>query len=459
MVLKLYNSLTRVKEEFQPIKSDEVSMYVCGPTVYNPPHIGNARAAVVFDVLYRSLQRHYPNVHYVRNITDLDDKINAAALEQNISVTEITDKYTKQYHSDTSALGVLSPDVEPKATEHIPQMIELIQTLLSKGNAYVKDGHVLFDVPSFSAYGSLSGQKLLDMQAGSRIEIEAYKNSPFDFVLWKPSPDDLPGWDSPWGRGRPGWHMECSAMIKEHLGSVIDIHGGGNDLQFPHHENEIAQSCCANDEAVLAKYWIHNGFVEIGDEKMSKSLGNVLLVKDLLNQYPGEGIRLALIKTKYREPISWSVELLDNAQEQLNKVYGTLRRLSSVDVQDQKLEPSQRFCDAMDDDLNTSLAITELMSLAGEANRENNNSELAIIKRNILGAGNELGLLQNSPDEWFKSNPAIDLDLKKVEVLIAKRNTARMASDWGSADAARDELLNMGVQILDTENGTEWRAK
>jgi cysteinyl-tRNA synthetase len=459
VVLKLYNSLTRVKEEFQPIKSDEVSMYVCGPTVYNPPHIGNARAAVVFDVLYRSLQRHYPNVHYVRNITDLDDKINAAALEQNISVTEITDKYTEQYHSDTSALGVLPPDVEPKATEHIPQMIELIQTLLSKGNAYVKDGHVLFDVPSFSSYGSLSGQKLVDMQAGLRIEIEAYKNSPFDFVLWKPSPDDLPGWDSPWGRGRPGWHMECSAMIKEHLGSVIDIHGGGNDLQFPHHENEIAQSCCANEEAVLAKYWIHNGFVEIGDEKMSKSLGNVLLVKDLLNLYPGEVIRLALIKTKYREPISWSVELLDKAQEQLNKVYGTLRRLSSVDVQDQKLEPSQRFCDAMDDDLNTSLAITELMSLAGEANRKNNNSELAIIKRNILGAGNELGLLQNSPDEWFKSNPAIDLDLKKVEVLIAKRNTARMASDWGSADAARDELLNMGVQILDTENGTEWRAK
>ena len=459
MVLNLYNSLTREKEVFQPIKSDEVSMYVCGPTVYNPPHIGNARAAVVFDVLYRSLQRHYSNVRYVRNITDLDDKINAAAKEQNVPVTEITDKYTEQYHSDISALEVLPPDVEPRATEHIPQMIELIQTLLAKGNAYSKDGHVLFNVPSFDSYGRLSGQKLLDMQAGSRIEIEAYKNSPFDFVLWKPSPDDLPGWDSPWGRGRPGWHMECSAMIKEHLGSVIDIHGGGNDLQFPHHENEIAQSCCANDETVLAKYWVHNGFVEIGDEKMSKSLGNVLLVKDLLKRYPGEVIRLALIKTKYREPISWGVELLDQAQEQLDKVYGALRRLDSVDVQGQKSQPSQRFCDAMDDDLNTSLAITELMSLTGKANREDNNSELATLKRNIVGAGNELGLLQSSPDEWFKSKPAMDLDVKKVEALISKRNDARMTSDWSTADAARDELLNMGVQILDTENGTEWRAK
>jgi cysteinyl-tRNA synthetase len=448
MGLKLYNSLTRGKEKFQPIKSDEVSMYVCGPTVYNPPHIGNARAAVVFDVLYRSLQRHYSNVRYVRNITDLDDKINAAAAEQNVSVTEITNKYTQQYHDDISALGVLPPNAEPKATEHIPQMIELIQTLLSKGHAYAKDGHVLFDVPSFDSYGRLSGQKLLDMQAGSRIEVESYKNSPYDFVLWKPSSDDLPGWDSPWGRGRPGWHMECSAMIKEHLGSVIDIH-----------ENEIAQSCCANNEVALAKYWVHNGFVEIGDEKMSKSLGNVLLVKDLLSLYPGEVIRLALIKTKYREPISWGVELLDQAQEQLNKIYGALRKLSPIDVTGRKLEPSQRFCKAMDDDLNTSLAITELVSLTVKAKRESNYSELARIKSNILGAGNELGLLQGSPDEWFKSKPTLDLDIKKVEALIAKRNAARITSDWGSADAARDELLNMGVQILDTENGTEWRAK
>jgi cysteinyl-tRNA synthetase len=248
-------------------------------------------------------------------------------------------------------------------------------------------------------------------------------------------------------------------MIKEHLGPVIDIHGGGNDLQFPHHENEIAQSCCANDEVVLAKYWVHNGFVEIGDEKMSKSLGNVLLVKDLLKLYPGEVIRLALIKTKYREPISWSIELLEQAQEQLNKAYGALRRLDSIDVKGQRLEPSQRFCDAMDDDLNTSLAITELMSLAGKANRENNNSELAILKRNIVGAGNELGLLQSSPDEWFKSKPAMDLDVEKVEALISKRNAARKSSDWSTADAARDELLTMGVQILDTENGTEWRTK
>jgi cysteinyl-tRNA synthetase len=297
------------------------------------------------------------------------------------------------------------------------------------------------------------------MNTGSRVQVESYKKSPFDFVLWKPSTQDLPGWDSPWGRGRPGWHMECSAMIKEHLGLTIDIHGGGNDLQFPHHENEIAQSHCAHDGAVLANYWVHNGFVEIDKEKMSKSQGNVLLVKDLLDRYPGEVIRLALIKTKYREPINWSIELLDQAQDQLNKLYGTLRKLKNVELPVKKKKSPVRFCEAMDDDLNSPLAITELMSLNAEANQSESSSKLPLLKQDILFAGNELGLLQEDADSWFKIHQPLNLDVKKVEALIEQRDSARAASDWSTADLAREQLSEMGVQILDTKDGTEWRIK
>ncbi len=459
MSLKLYNSLSRTKEKFVPIEAGEVSMYACGPTVYNPPHIGNARAAVVFDLLYRTLQRHYSKVTYVRNITDLDDKINAAALEQKLPVNEITHKYIEQYHQDVSALGVLPPDVEPRATEHIKEMISMIKILIWKGNAYVADGHVLFDVPSFSSYGQLSRRKLDEMHVGSRVDIESYKKSPFDFVLWKPSSSKLPGWDSPWGRGRPGWHMECSAMIKSHLGETIDIHGGGNDLQFPHHENEIAQSCCVHNGLKLARYWIHNGFVEIDKEKMSKSLGNVLLVKDLLDLYPGEAIRLALLKTKYREPINWSKELLDQAHEQMNKIYDALRRLENVSTLESRKNSPKQFCSAIDDDLNTPLAITELMKLCAQVNREKNSELLAELKRDIIAAGNELGILQQDPAAWFKASTRVDVDIEKIEALIEERNSARLVSNWGKADAARNELSNMGVQILDTKTGTEWRTK
>ena len=286
MSLKLYNSMSGAKELFVPISAEQVTMYACGPTVYNSPHIGNARAAVVFDLLYRVLNRHYQKVVYVRNITDLDDKIYEAASKLKVPITEITSKYTKQYHQDVWALKTLSPTLEPKATEHINAMIVMIEELLLKGHAYESENHVLFNVSSFSQYGSLSGRKLDDLKVGSRVSVAGYKKNPFDFILWKPSTTDQPGWESRWGRGRPGWHLECSAMIREHLGSNIDIHGGGNDLKFPHHDNEIAQSCCANGATSLANYWVHNGFVEIDKEKMSKSIGNVLLVRDLLKDNP-----------------------------------------------------------------------------------------------------------------------------------------------------------------------------
>ncbi|MEQ8659372.1 MAG: cysteine--tRNA ligase, partial [Gammaproteobacteria bacterium] len=319
--LQLYNSLTRRKEIFAPQDPARVTMYACGPTVYNPPHIGNARAAVVYDLLYRVLMRHYDNVVYARNITDVDDKINAAAQAEGVPIGEVTDRYTAVYHADVSALGVLAPVIEPRATAHISAIIAMIERLIERGCAYAVEGHVLFNVPSFPDYGQLSGRARDEMIAGARVEVAPYKRDPADFVLWKPSAAELPGWDSPWGRGRPGWHIECSAMIEQHLGTSIDIHGGGNDLKFPHHENEIAQSRCAHDGAPLARYWVHNGFVEIDSEKMSKSLGNVLLVRALLEHYPGEAIRLALLRTKYREPLNWSDDVAVQAKAQLDRLY------------------------------------------------------------------------------------------------------------------------------------------
>ena len=285
-------------------------MYACGPTVYNPPHIGNARAAVVYDLLYRVLMRHYDNVVYARNITDVDDKINAQAAEEGVPISDIADRYTVVYHADIEALGVLPPTIEPRATAHIDTIVAMIERLIEEDHAYPVEGHVLFHVPSFKAYGALSGRVREDMIAGARVEVAPYKRDPADFILWKPSPSELPGWDSPWGRGRPGWHIECSAMIERHLGRTIDIHGGGNDLKFPHHENEIAQSVCAHADEDLSRYWVHNGFVEIDSEKMSKSIGNVMLVRELLDVFPGEAIRMALIQGKYREPLAWNEGLI-----------------------------------------------------------------------------------------------------------------------------------------------------
>lgn len=457
MVLSLYNSFSRRKEVFVPLDPARVTLYACGPTVYNPPHIGNARAAVVYDLLYRVLCRHYPRVVYARNITDVDDKINLAAREEGVPISVISARYTAIYHRDMAALGVLPPVVEPRATEHIPQMIAMIETLLGAGHAYIAEGHVLFHVPSFAEYGRLAGRSRDEMLAGARVEVAPFKRDPADFVLWKPSPAEIPGWDSPWGRGRPGWHLECSAMSEAHLGETIDIHGGGHDLKFPHHENEIAQSTCAHGGRPFARYWVHNGFVELEHEKMSKSLGNVLLVQNLLKRYPGEALRLALLKGRYREPISWSDDLVQQATAQLDRLYGALQRLAEVPAA--AGTPPADFLAAMDDDLNTPRAIACLMALAGEANAgQASAARCAELKTAILACGTELGLLQDSPEAWFRAAQPVAVDVARVEALVARRSAARAARDWATADRMRDELAALGVSLLDGAAGTQWRV-
>jgi len=458
MALSLHNSLTRKKEIFEPLDRDRVTMYACGPTVYNPPHIGNARAAVVYDVLYRVLQRHYENVVYARNITDVDDKINAAALEQNVPIDTITERYIDVYHRDMRALGVREPVVEPRATQHIATIISMIERLVERDHAYSADGHVLFSVPAYSRYGELSGRDRDEMIAGARVEVAPYKRDPADFVLWKPSDDTAPGWESPWGFGRPGWHIECSAMAEQHLGETIDIHGGGNDLKFPHHENEIAQSVCSHDGAPFARYWVHNGFVEIDKEKMSKSLGNVLLVENLLKDYPGEALRMALIRARYRERLSWSDESVEQAKTQLDRMYGALLRLESVEAEGNPT-PSDDFVNAMDDDLNTALAITTMLDAVNRANTLSTAQDLRRAKSELLGAGNELGILQQSPQQWFASAPSGELDIGKIDALVVEREQARNDKNWQRADEIRDELDEMGIHIQDGPEGTQWRTR
>ncbi|MDP2122808.1 MAG: cysteine--tRNA ligase, partial [Parvibaculum sp.] len=357
--LSLYNTLTRKKEIFEPADPNRVTMYVCGPTVYNHAHIGNARPAVVFDVLARLLRRLYPHVVYARNITDIEDKIIAAAKEQGVEISVVTEKYAQIYRDDMGVLGVLAPDIEPKATESVAEMISMMERLIASGNAYAAEGHVLFNVPSFAGYGKLSGRERDDMIAGARVEVAPYKKDPADFVLWKPSAPDQPGWDSPWGRGRPGWHIECSAMIEKHLGQTIDIHGGGIDLQFPHHENELAQSTCTHG-VPLARFWLHNGFVNMGAEKMSKSLGNVLLVHDLISHAPGEAIRLALLNGHYRQPLDWTEEGLGQAKRMLDRLYGALKGLADVKSEPTNDAAPDEFMAALTDDLNTPRALAVL---------------------------------------------------------------------------------------------------
>ena len=460
MALEIYNSLTRRKEIFVPADPARVSMYACGPTVYNPPHIGNARAAVVYDLLYRVLQRHYPVVVYARNITDVDDKINAAAAKEGVAIGVITDRYTAVYHADVEALGVLPPPIEPRATAHISAMIAMIETLIETGHAYVVEGHVLFNVPSYAAYGALSGRSQDEMIAGARVEVAPYKRDPADFVLWKPSPSELPGWDSPWGRGRPGWHMECSAMIEHHLGQTIDIHGGGNDLKFPHHENEIAQSACAHGGAALARYWVHNGFVQIDSSKMSKSVGNVLLVRELLKKHNGETLRMALIRAKYREPLNWNDDLLEQAKSQLDRMYGTLERLADIELADHEIISSPAFLAAMDDDLNTPKAVSVLMEAVTLANRSQDLAERRRCKAELLAGGRELGILQQAPLVWAKGSAGDGgADDAAIDALVAERIAARRAKDWQRADQVRDQLVALGIQIMDGTSGTRWRRE
>jgi cysteinyl-tRNA synthetase len=427
--------------------------------VYNPPHIGNARAAVVYDVLFRVLERHFPQVVYARNITDVDDKINAAAAAEGVPIATVTERYTAIYHADVAALGVLPPTVEPRATEHIAVIIDMIQRLLAGGFAYAEAGHVLFHVPAFPAYGALSGRDRADMIAGARVEVAPYKRDPADFVLWKPSAEGVPGWDSPWGWGRPGWHIECSAMIERHLGQTVDIHGGGNDLKFPHHENEIAQSTCAHGGAPLGRYWVHNGFVEIDSEKMSKSIGNVLLVRDLLARHSGEAIRLALIRARYREPLNWSEELLRQAKAELDRLYGALRQLGDCAIDPAAANVPDAFAAAMDDDLNTPKALAVLMETVTAANRATDAEERRRLKGELLAAGRELGLLAQDPAQWFTARSGMEVDAAEVERLVVRRTAARAARDWAGADAIRNELAALGVQLEDGPDGTRWRVE
>ena len=459
MSIQLYNTLTRGKDLFVPGDAERITLYVCGPTVYSFPHIGNARPPVVFDLLYRVLARRYPTVVYARNITDLEDKINAAAKQANLPVDAIIDKFTAVFHDDMAALGVPLPTIEPRATEHIVQMIAMIETLIDKGHAYEADGHVLFHVPSFAQYGRLSRQDRANIIEGARVEVAPYKRDAADFVLWKPSPMDVPGWDSPWGRGRPGWHLECTCMIEEHLGDTIDIHGGGSDLMFPHHENEIAQGSCAHDGRVFSRYWMHVGFVNVDKEKMSKSLGNVLLVRDLLAQAPGEAIRLALLSAHYRSPVDWTDDTLDQAARTLDRLYGVLRDLQDVEVGDPCDDDlPEDFVAALEDDLDTRQALTILHELRRSARRTDDAGERASIKKKLLACAGMLGIGQRDPNQWLVERFGQVDDVEEIERLVAERDEARHARDFAKADRIRDSLIGRGIVLEDGAGGTRWRA-
>ena len=455
MKLFLYDTLSGEKLEFKPLDSGKVTMYLCGPTVYNYAHIGNARPAVVFDLLGRLLRQNYELV-FARNITDIDDKINAAAIESNKSISEITEVYIEAYNTDMAAIGVKSPDIEPRATEHIGEMIIMIEKLIDAGNAYQAEGHILFEVSTYSEYGSLSKRDLSEMMAGARVEVASYKKSAHDFILWKPSTPELPGWDSPWGRGRPGWHLECSAMIKKHLGTTIDIHAGGQDLVFPHHENEIAQSTCAHQGKTFSRYWLHNGFLSIDNTKMSKSLGNVSLVRDLLKDHSGEVIRLALLTAHYRQPLEWSSKTLVAAKKMLDRIYGALRdiRVSPQKIANTKVPTI--ILEALSNDLNTPMAMAEVFSLAKKLNKTLDNNEREDIAAQIYASGKILGLFEKDANEWFSQIAQCKYSEDAIENLIAQRDEARLIKDFNKADQIRDQLLDEGISIEDTSAGVRW---
>ena len=457
MTIQLYNTATRRKDLFAPIDPSNVRMYVCGPTVYDFAHIGNARPVIVFDVLFRLLRHVYGAVQvtYVRNITDVDDKINARAvrdfpeLELNEAIRRVTEGTNAQYQADVTDLGNLQPTFQPRATESLPEMITLIDRLIAKGNAYVAEGHVLFDVPSMPDYGKLSGRSVDDMIAGARVDVAPYKRDPMDFVLWKPSDDATPGWDSPWGRGRPGWHIECSAMSWKHLGEVFDIHGGGIDLVFPHHENEVAQSRCAHGTATMANIWMHNGFLQVEGEKMSKSLGNFFTIRELLDRYRGENLRLQMLMTHYRQPTNWTETGAKEARVVLKGWYDLIAKVEG----DKSVEPPESVLAALSDDLNTPEAIAELHKLKTAAGKSRDAA------RALLAGGRLLGLFGASAEEyraWLPLGSA--LDKAQVDALVAERFDARTARNWAEADRLRDLLAEMGVAVEDGPNGSTWRA-
>ena len=441
-----------------PPADGRVTMYVCGPTVYSAPHIGNARPAVVFDVLARLLRSRY-ELTYARNITDVDDKINAAAKALGLDIRTLTSQYVDAYHEDMQALGVLPPDIEPRATDHIPEMIGMIEQLIANDHAYVAEAHVLFRVKSFDDYGRLSRRDTRELLAGARVDVAPYKEEAGDFVLWKPSTPDLPGWESPWGRGRPGWHLECSVMVAKHLGTTIDIHGGGNDLIFPHHENEIAQSTCAHNGELFSRFWLHNGFVNVDHTKMSKSLGNILLVRELLEQVPGEAVRLALLNAHYRQPLDWSDSVLLEAKRKLDRLYGTLRDISGWQTQWKDAAPDPAFLNALEDDLNTPRALAALFDLTREANRSASATERATLAARLRVSAEMLGLLGSDPEAWFTSDADAGLTGAQIEERLAERNAARQNRDFAAADRIRDELATLGISIEDGSDGTRWRRE
>jgi cysteinyl-tRNA synthetase len=461
MSLRLYNTLTRTKEEFTPLDPKNVRMYVCGPTVYDYAHIGNARPVIVFDVLFRLLRQLYGAEHvtYVRNITDVDDKINARARDEGVSIRDLTERTARQFHADIAALGVLPPTVEPRATEHIAEMVAIIERLIAKGHAYAADGHVLFDVPSMRDYGQLSRRSLDEMVAGARVDVAPYKRGDMDFVLWKPSDENTPGWDSPWGRGRPGWHIECSAMSWKHLGEVFDIHGGGIDLVFPHHENEIAQTRCAFGHTVMANIWMHNGFLQVEGQKMSKSLGNFLTIHDLLKDWPGDVLRFNMLRTHYRQPIDWTLQSL---QESRRVLLAFQKHFVSIPDPTYSGETPFEVIEALSDDLNTPAAIAalhEMVSAIVRLERANDPEQHRVRSR----FSNALRLLGFSELDKFHHRGMGNLeesDRRKIDALITARLDARKAKNWAESDRLRDELAGMGIAIKDNKDGTtSWEVK
>jgi len=461
MALHVHNTLTRALEPFEPGDPTRVTMYVCGPTVYNYAHVGNARPPVVFDVLARLLRRSYTLV-YARNVTDVDDKINAAAKAEGVDIGVLTARYLAAYNQDLAGLGVAPPDIEPRVTGHLPQIVRFIETLVAAGHAYEAEGHVLFDVPSYARYGGLSGRDREDMIAGARVEVAPYKRDPGDFVLWKPSPPDLVGWPSPWGRGRPGWHVECSTMVEQHLGDTIDIHGGGQDLIFPHHENEVAQSTCAHGGKLYSRYWLHNGMVDFGAEKMSKSLGNVVLIRDVLAKHAGETVRLALLNAHYRQPLGWGEALLAEARKKLDRMYGALRDAGVVGAQAARpaAEPPGAVLAALEDDLNTPLALAELFGVVRAANATTADPrERRRLAESLRAGGWLLGLLGEDPAAWFVKSGAggDDVDAAEIDSLLAQRDALRKARNFREADRIRDGLAARGIVIEDVAGGARWR--
>ena len=453
-MLKIYNSLTRTKQEFKTITPGKIGMYVCGVTVYDLCHIGHARTFVNFDVIVRYLRYAGYEVKYVRNITDIDDKIIKRANERGISAHDLAEQFIVEMHKDFDALNIKRPDIEPKATDNITEIVNFVQKLIDNQHAYVaENGDVLFDINSFKEYGKLSGQKLDELQAGARIEVEKTKHNPLDFVLWKMSKPGEPSWDSPWGAGRPGWHIECSAMNNKYLGKEFDIHGGGSDLIFPHHENEIAQSCCAN-KTPYVHYWMHSGMVMINEEKMSKSLNNFFTIRDVLETYDAETIRFFLLSGQYRSPLNYSQENLDKARAALNRLYTTLRDTQAVLPDSTEDEYTAKFKEYMDDDFNTPGAISVLFDLAKQINKESGETAQKLAGR-LKQLASVLGILEQDPNK-FLTTGAKDDDVEQIEALIKQRNDARKQKNWALADEARDKLKQMHIELEDGPQGTVW---